>query len=108
KRIFYNSVSPAAPATALLQPTQETIGANLEPVLADGLRPPHPGGTLEKTLLLRAASVRRFLRELPKIFSLPRRLSQLACCKQGRFEEIFDGQFEPDSDQVGADSKPTL
>jgi hypothetical protein len=81
----------------------QNTNANLEPVLRDGLRPPHAGDTFKKTFvasLNRSPAGTWVLRE---IFSLP------------RFEEIFDGHFRRDFGRVpgriGAgriNSKPTL
>jgi hypothetical protein len=81
----------------------QNTNANLEPVLRDGLRPSHAGGTFEKTFvasLNRSPAGTWVLRE---IFSLP------------RFEKIFDGHFRRDFGRVpgriGAgriNSKPTL
>src|SRR5713101_505781 len=73
-----------------------TIHAALEPVLQDGLRPSCPSDSLKRTFAASRSIGPAALRELRKIFSWP------------RFEEIFDGQFEHDPGDSGANLKPTL
>jgi hypothetical protein len=58
--------------------------AFLEPVLPDGLRPTHAGGTLEKTSAASRGFSPAVIRAFREIFSVP------------RFEEIFDGHFRRD------------
>jgi hypothetical protein len=67
-------------------PAQKT-NAFLEPVLPDGLRPTPAGDTFEKTPAASRGFSPAVIRALREIFSVP------------RFEEIFDGHFQRDSDR---------
>jgi hypothetical protein len=89
-------VISAARATSPAQSPLEFAYANLEPVLADGLRHSHASATVEMTIAASRSISSAALREFRKIFSLP------------RFEEIFDGLFERNPGRAGANSKPTL
>src|SRR5260370_15749706 len=94
KRIVYNSLCLSSEQPALRGSRKKRCRPGTCPCgrLAPPLREWYVGNDSAALCSFSPA----VLRELPKIFSLP------------RFEEIFDGQFEPDPSANGANSKPTL